>query len=350
MESDDVTRTMPSMSNRAIADPGDCGGGGVETRPMAYTKNVQTVEEEAVHGRGSLLDAFYHHLRTTFDRTKATADTYRFRVRSFDRYLQEHHRGVDLVDADATHVKAFLLHVASLGHAPGSRANDAYALRAFGAFLVEEGLARQNLAEGLRVRHRPKVRTEVYTDAEADQILNWVKSQESPRWKVGFVLFATLRYTGLRLSELVELPLDQVDLEARRIRVIGKGEKERVIPIPPVLMPILTQYLTEVRPELSSSRRVFANPSARSGYFGTYCPRIVQELVADAGRESGVPGRHFPHRWRHTYATSLLRRGVDIHMVQRLLGHSNIATTIRYLHLSISDLATAVDMAFPDAG
>jgi len=67
-----------------------------------------------------------------------------------------------------------------------------------------------------------------------------------------------------------------------------------------------------------------------------------------AGTSTGVAGRHFAHRWRHSYATSLVRRGEDIHVVQRLMGHSNIATTSRYLHLSDADLLAAVDRAFPE--
>jgi site-specific recombinase XerD len=73
----------------------------------------------------------------------------------------------------------------------------------------------------------------------------------------------------------------------------------------------------------------------------------VAKLLQRAGTGAGITGRHFPHRWRHSYATSLLWRGADIHVVQRLLGHANIATTTRYLHLSDADLADAVDKAFP---
>jgi site-specific recombinase XerD len=73
----------------------------------------------------------------------------------------------------------------------------------------------------------------------------------------------------------------------------------------------------------------------------------VAKLVQRAGTEGSVTGRRFPHRWRHSYATSLLRRGADTHVVQRLLGHANIATTTRYLHLSDADLSDAVDKAFP---
>ncbi len=102
-------------------------------------------------------------------------------------------------------------------------------------------------------------------------------------------------------------------------------------------------------PALAKSAFYFVNPSAQHGgrVEGRYGPVTVAKLVQRAGTGAAVTGRHFPHRWRHSYATSLLRRGVDIHIVGRLLGHSNIATTTRYLHLSDADLTDAVDKAFP---
>jgi site-specific recombinase XerD len=300
----------------------------------------------------TLLAAFDTHLRLTLGRSERTAQTYGVHVRTFCRYLEEHHRGVTLLDAKTMHVKAFLLHQAARGLAPASRANQGCALRALFAFLVEEDLVRHNPAEGVRLPSRGSERTEVYSEDEADTIIGWAADQDSIRWRVGHVVLATFRYTGLRLTELVTLRLDQVDLSTRRISVIGKGDKPRTVPIPPVLVPVLTDCLNVIRLALPASQFFFANPgsSPTGRYHGRYCPRSVQDLVQDAGEQAGVAGRHFPHRWRHSYATSLLRHGVDIHKVQRLLGHSNINTTIRYLHLNDADLADAVDLAFPAPG
>jgi integrase/recombinase XerD len=160
---------------------------------------------------------------------------------------------------------------------------------------------------------------------------------------------ATLRYTGLRRNEIAMLRLDQVDLDARRISLVGKGDKARIVPIAPPLVPILDDYVGTLRPGRPTSAFFFVNPSSQRGgtNAGRYGPMSVSVLVRAAGTGAGVSGRHFPHRWRHSYATSLLRRGADIHVVQRLLGHSNIATTTRYLHLSDADLTDAVDKAFP---
>jgi site-specific recombinase XerD len=145
--------------------------------------------------------------------------------------------------------------------------------------------------------------------------------------------------------------LDQVDLASRRITLVGKGRKPRIVPIPHALMPILHDYLDHIRVQLPSSEFFFSNPNSAMNeqYYGRYCPDAIANLVRDAGRNAAITGRHFPHRWRHTYATSLLRRGVDIHLVQRLMGHSNIATTTRYLHLYDTDLAEAVNQAFPES-
>jgi site-specific recombinase XerD len=114
-------------------------------------------------------------------------------------------------------------------------------------------------------------------------------------------------------------------------------------------VPVLDDYLASLRPALAKSAFCFVNPSAHRDERceGRYGPICVTRLVSRAGTGAGVGGRHYPHRWRHSYATSLLRRGVDIHVVQRLLGHSNIATTTRYLHLSDADLSDAVERAFP---
>jgi integrase/recombinase XerC len=137
---------------------------------------------------------------------------------------------------------------------------------------------------------------------------------------VGRVLLLTFRYTGLRLSELVTLRTDEVDLEARRISLVGKGRKPRVIPIPHLLADVLREYRETLRPSLPGSAYLFANPNGNRSLRGRYGPRALHNLVVEAGTSAGVAGRHFAHRWRHSYATSLVRRGEDIHVVQRLTG------------------------------
>jgi integrase/recombinase XerD len=119
------------------------------------------------------------------------------------------------------------------------------------------------------------------------------------------------------------------------------------VPIAPPLVPILDEYVRTLRPGVPKSA-FFVNPSSQSG--GTNTRRYARcryRYWSRLPHQGGVSRRYFPHRWRHSNGTSLLRRGADIHVVQRLLGHANIATTTRYLYLCDADLTDAVDKAFP---
>lgn len=110
-----------------------------------------------------------------------------------------------------------------------------------------------------------KQRTLIHTDEEADAICSWAASKPGLRREVGPVLLSTLRYSGQRLAELTSLRLDDLDTEANRLSVIGKGDQPRTVPIPPVLSPILGRYVAETRPKLTASPFVFVNPKSRRG-------------------------------------------------------------------------------------
>jgi len=277
--------------------------------------------------------------------------TYAFHLAAFRDNLADRYPDLTLPNVQPVHVKAYLLALSARGIAPATRSSALFALRSLYEYLRSEDLVAVNPTLGLKVPGARKLRTEIYTDAEAeaDQMLAWVGDQPGKRGRVGYAVLATLRWTGLRRNEIAMLRLDDVDLDARRISLVGKGDKARIVPIAPPLVPILDDYLTTLRPAHPKSAFFFVNPSSQRGgtNTGRYGPMSVSVLVKAAGTGAGVSGRHFPHRWRHSYATALLRRGADIHVVQRLFGHSNIATTTRYLHLSDADLTDAVDKAFP---
>ena len=324
-----------------MSNPGD-------NKAVANVVNIHRPERPPLDD-DTLVGAYRTDLRLHQERSATTEATYTSHLGMFRAYLADKYPGLTLPGVQTVHVKAYLLAEAARGIAPATRSAALFGLRSFYEFLRSEDLVALNPTLGQKVPGARKLRTEIYTDAEADLILDWAASQAKRRWRIGYVVLATLRYTGLRRNEVATLRLDQVDLEARRISLIGKGDKPRVVPVAPPLVPVLEDYLANIRPKAPRSAFFFVNPSAQNGGTGAgrFGPWSVAVLVRAAGTGAGVSGRHFPHRWRHSYATTLLRRGVDIHVVQRLLGHSNIATTTRYLHLSDADLSDAVDKAFP---
>jgi site-specific recombinase XerD len=137
--------------------------------------------------------------------------------------------------------------------------------------------------------------------------------------------------------------VQDLDLIAGRARVVGKGNRERTVLLPAPLVEALQRFVVEVRPRLPDSPLLLANahPFVTTAHRGFGQEALAREVEL-AGLGAGVPGRHHPHKWRHTYATELVRAGVDIHVVQRLLGHASIASTVGYTHLVLDDLRSAV--------
>ncbi len=164
-----------------------------------------------------LLDGYDAHLRLLEDRPKTTAGTYRTHVKAFLRYLAFNYPSVALSEVTKLQVRAFFLHEANRGITPIARSTGLFALRSFYRFLIAEGLCEENPASLVTLPSPVRPRVEFYTDAEADAIIAWASSQPGLRWQVGRALLMTLRYTGLRLKEVVILRTEEVDLDARRI-------------------------------------------------------------------------------------------------------------------------------------
>ena len=187
-----------------------------------------------------------------------------------------------------------------------------------------------------------------YLAAEVTAILAHTATLHDLRGRQRHAIVTTLRYTGLRSDELRTLRRRDLDLTFGQARVIGKGDRERTVLLPAPLRAVLTVFVRDVRPQLPASPLLLANahPFVTTPQAGFGQEALAREVEL-AGQGAGVAGRHHPHKWRHTYATELVRAGVDIHVVQRLLGHSSIASTVGYTHLVLDDLRSAVCDVWP---
>jgi len=258
-------------------------------------------------------------------------------------------RGARLDDVDKLTLRAWLGEL-SRRVSPPSLARKLSSVRAFYAWLEREALTRENPASLLK---SPKLRKKLPKFLSADQAGEVVEAPLSaPGSEVerlrDAAMLEMLYGSGLRVSELVGLDLDHVALEREEVRVLGKGRKERLVPIGSRARAALSTYL-ERRPELRHPRTGRQDP--RSLFLGRHGTRLgvrrVQTLVQRYGALGAGRGDLHPHALRHSCATHLLEGGADLRAIQELLGHTSLATTQRYTHVSLDQLVAVYDRAHP---
>ena len=220
------------------------------------------------------------------------------------------------------------------------------ALRAFYKFATQEKFLAVNLAENLSLPRRWKRLPKALTDQEIEALLSPVQEATPERLRNHAML--ELAYaSGLRLSELRSLRIEQLHLDAGFINVIGKGNKERVVPVGRKAVEALQRYLNSGRPRLVSSRspgNVFLTARGTAPSSVTLWRQIKGEV-----RRAGISRNITPHMLRHSFATHLLDHGADLRVIQELLGHANISTTEIYTHVA-SDRLREVHRKFHPRG
>jgi integrase/recombinase XerD len=219
-------------------------------------------------------------------------------------------------------------------------------VRSFHRFCVEEGLLDDDPSGDVGAPRVPQGIPKALTEAEVDALLGAVPG-DGPRPQRDRAILELLYAGGLRISELVGLDLGDADLYDGLVRVMGKGSKERVVPLGRSAREAVGDYLTTGRPQLAGRQRetaLFLN--ARGG-------RLTRQgawlIVRAAGDRAGLQGRLFPHVLRHSCATHMLDRGADIRVVQELLGHASLSTTQVYTKVSPERLRAVYEAAHPRA-
>ncbi|MBO6938070.1 MAG: site-specific tyrosine recombinase XerD [Deltaproteobacteria bacterium] len=274
------------------------------------------------------VDAFLAHLRVEKGHSPHTMEGYARDLGRWRAYLDEESVGLD--QAELMHVAGFLVHLAREGLSARSQARALSALRGLHGWLVRERLAP---ADPTELVDRPKLAKrlpKVLTVDEVKRLLSAPRGDKKNRIRDRAMLH-TMYAAGLRVSELVGLDLNDLNLEAGFLSAFGKGRKRRIVPIGEVAKKHLGRYLGEVRPQWSKpgSRAVFltsrGGPLTRQAFW-----KNVKKYAAEAGITKTV----YPHELRHSFATHLLIGGADLRVVQTLLGHADIATTQIYTHVT----------------
>jgi integrase/recombinase XerC len=263
---------------------------------------------------------------------------------------------------DVETVRSFMDELHARGNGRASAARRLAAVRTFARYLVREGLLSEDPTQLVGSPRKEQALPAHLDLAQMDHVLAVpdVSTLAGRRDRAILELFYA---SGLRLSELVGLDIDDINLSSRIVRVSGKGGKERLVPFntstaeavrlmladarqrPPAPAPMRTSTAARTRSVHARARHpLFV--SLRGGRLTT---RSVDRIVRHAARQAGVPGTISPHALRHTFATHLLQAGADLRAIQELLGHSTLSTTQRYTHLDLGRLLEVYRNAHPRA-
>jgi len=277
-----------------------------------------------------LLDQFLHYLIVEKGLSRNTIEAYSHGLTRFLNYLRE--KGVQEVqEVDKFHIRGFLLALRGKNLNTKSIVRNLVAIRTFFRFLIQEGVLESNPVEELESPKVAKTLPEILTLEEIEQILEQPNLQ-TPLGTRDRAMLEMLYATGMRVSELTQLPIHQVNLEGGYVLLYGKGSKERIVPLGTEAMKWVTLYLKTARGILSKGKEspsLFINRSGK----GMSRQRLWKNLK-DYGRRAGLRKRITPHLLRHSFASHLLERGADLRSVQMMLGHADISTTQIYTHVT----------------
>ena len=292
----------------------------------AVTKPVETVWADAV-------ERFLDYLIVECGLARATIEAYRRDLMEFSRFLQE-----ESVTPKNLGLPAITGHLQALqrrGLVVASIARHLAAIRMFLRFLHARGDVQRDLTALLESPKRWRILPAVYHYEQVAEVLD-APDPEEPMYLRDRALLELLYATGLRASELASLKVKDVNVQVGYLRCIGKGRKERIVPVASRALDCLAKYLLELRTQLERSHSDGALFLTRTGRMIERT--MVWRLVRKYARRAGVNGSLSPHTLRHCFATHLLQGGANLRIVQELLGHSDVATTQIYTHVDLERL------------
>lgn len=305
--------------------------------------------------------AFTLYLQLERGASEETHRNYHSDLQQFLAHIQEQFFQTDVApkpnDLQALHIRSYLKHLSDLGLKKNSLARKLACLKSFFRFVLEEGRINHNPATAVRSPRLGSHLPTVLTKDEATMLLDspppqtWVQARNQ-------AILETLYSSGARVSELVGINWDDLDLEAQFIRLRGKGKKERRVPIGTVATEAILDYqrklpsmsrttwkkISNQLPPRSGSQPLFLN--VRGNRLTT---RSIERLIKQQAGER-FPKSVTPHTLRHSYATHLLDEGADLRAIQELLGHASLATTQKYTHVATDQLMAVYDQAHPRSG
>jgi len=281
--------------------------------------------------------AFLHELADVRLASAHTVAAYR---RDLHHFVSHCGAETPLHSITRTQVQDWLVSCHAAGLAASTLARRLSAVSSFFDASVQAGLCRINVAAGIRPPKQPKRLPRTLPPEQTAALMQHADCNSDIR---DLALLAAMYGCGLRVSEVVGLNLDDIDLNQSELRIFGKGRKQRIVPLPEGAVQYLQSWLAE-RIASPQEEAVFLNHR-----HNRLSARSVQRMLKARALQTGADISVTPHRLRHSFATHLLAGDVDLRSIQELLGHASLATTERYTHLDIAKLTEVYDQAHPRA-
>ncbi len=292
---------------------------------MARVDNIPAHDQE-------LLEQFIDHLWMEHGLTENTLAAYRNDLAGFSCWLASKHN--KLVAVSTSDIQRYLAGKFEQGYKSRSSARLLSTLRRFYAWLLRE---KRISEDPTRLLESPKAERPLPVSLNEAQVVSLLNAPDSGD-DIGYrdrAMLELLYATGLRVSELVNLQLSQVSIEPGVLRIMGKGNKERLVPVGEVALDWLSAYMRHVRPSLLQNKSSATNAVFVTQRGGAMTRQAFWYMIKRHAVHAGIdPEKLSPHTLRHAFATHLLNHGADLRVVQMLLGHSDISTTQIYTHVA----------------
>ena len=286
------------------------------------------------------IDLFLEYLLVVKKHSDNTITNYQVDLVAFSEFVQG-----NLLDIDKDTVNAYLKHMYDNNESKNSIARHLSSLRSFYNYLLKKEYVDYNYFANIKNPRKDKDLPKYVKDDDIDKMFE-VPNTRTWIGQRNLLIMRMLYATGLRVSELVSIKINDIDIKDRTIRIIGKGSKERIVVFGNNTKEALEDYLNRGRREVdvNSSSYLFLNKDGNK-LSARYVRKILDDVIAKASIKTHVS----PHMLRHTFATAMLNNGADLVSVKELLGHESLNTTSIYTHVSDEKIKEIYNMAHPRA-
>jgi len=290
------------------------------------------------------VQAFLDYLRFEKRYSQHTLVSYQTDLEQFFYFLQGRYSDTNVQGITASFVRSWLAELKGLDNSSKTINRKISTLKSFFRYLMKQGVIKQTPMTTIISPKASKRLPAFVEEKSTDTLFKHVEFTDDWKGRTGRLILSLFYHTGMRLNELITLKEHHIDAHYRQIKVLGKGNKERIIPVSKELLNELQAYVTEKPVKLEGINVVFVNEKGKALY-----PKYVYNTVKGYLTLVTTLEKRSPHILRHTFATHLMNNGAELNAVKELLGHSSLAATQVYTHNTIEKLKDIHKKAHPKA-